>query len=165
MDTAGYALWTLEMGGWKPDATTAAVAEYLLLYNKDLDHWRGSSNRPPSEASCVHRQLSGRRACKPSARPSRRSGSTSALASPRLAGEDAGKDTEDRVFRLWALKRVGSGEGGASGGAGVDQDPARTAAGRRLDKLKSDAYATGTALVALHQAAGWRRATRSTSGA
>src|SRR6185437_14669028 len=52
VDTAGYALWTLEMGGWKPDKTTAAVVEYLLLHNKDLDHWRSAaSTRPPSEAS------------------------------------------------------------------------------------------------------------------
>src|SRR5262249_39571907 len=51
VDTAGYALMTLELGGWKADPTTEAVAEYLLLYNKDLDHWRSTSNRPPSEAS------------------------------------------------------------------------------------------------------------------
>jgi len=51
VDTAGYALWALEMGGWKPDGTTAAVAEYLLLHDKDLDHWKTTSQRPPSEAS------------------------------------------------------------------------------------------------------------------
>src|SRR5207302_7646882 len=51
VDMAGYALWTLELAGWKPDRTTAAVAEYFLLYNHDLEHWRVTSNRPPSEAS------------------------------------------------------------------------------------------------------------------
>ena len=35
--TAGYALWTLEMGGWKSDGTTDAVAEFLLTYQKELD--------------------------------------------------------------------------------------------------------------------------------
>src|SRR5262249_2474360 len=45
-DTAGYALWTLEMGGWEPDETTTAVVEYLLLFQKDRDHWRATSNRP-----------------------------------------------------------------------------------------------------------------------
>src|SRR5947209_9858137 len=39
-DTAGYALWTLELGGWKPDPTTAAVAAYLLVFPGDRDHWR-----------------------------------------------------------------------------------------------------------------------------
>jgi len=50
-DTAGYALLALELAGWKPDATTEAVAEYLLLRDKDHDHWRTSGNRPPSEVS------------------------------------------------------------------------------------------------------------------
>jgi len=48
VDTAGYALFTLELGGWKADDTTEAVVEYLLIHNKDLDHWRTTSNRPPS---------------------------------------------------------------------------------------------------------------------
>src|SRR5262249_51226523 len=34
-DTAGYGLLALEVGGWKPDAATAAVAEYLLLRDRD----------------------------------------------------------------------------------------------------------------------------------
>src|SRR5687767_13126129 len=49
--TAGYALWTLEMGGWKVDGTTEAVAEYLLKFQKDLDHWKPQTVRPPSEES------------------------------------------------------------------------------------------------------------------
>src|SRR5262249_10355272 len=43
VDTAGYALWTLEAGGWKPDETTEAVMEYFLLFNKELSHWRVSA--------------------------------------------------------------------------------------------------------------------------
>src|SRR5436305_833349 len=38
VDTAGYALWTLELGGWKPDKTTAAVAEYLLHRGDSSKH-------------------------------------------------------------------------------------------------------------------------------
>src|SRR5881398_1860053 len=49
--TAGYALWTLEMGGWKSDKTTDAVAEYLLKFQNDLDHWKPQTVRPPSEGS------------------------------------------------------------------------------------------------------------------
>src|SRR3954471_1667856 len=48
---AGYALLTLEIGGKKPDEVTDAVAEYLVKKDEARDHWRGSSNRPPSEAS------------------------------------------------------------------------------------------------------------------
>jgi len=49
--TAGYALWTLEMGGWKSDATTDAVSEYLLKFQNDLQHWKPQTIRPPSEES------------------------------------------------------------------------------------------------------------------
>src|SRR5262245_30733731 len=51
VDTAGYALLTLELGGRKPDDVTAAVVDYLIKYPKEKDHWRAVSNRPPSEAS------------------------------------------------------------------------------------------------------------------
>src|ERR1041384_1935003 len=49
--TAGYALWTLDLGEWKSDATTDAVAEYLLHWQKDIDHWKPQTSRPPSEES------------------------------------------------------------------------------------------------------------------
>src|SRR4051812_6406040 len=51
VDTAGYALLALELGGYEPDETTGAVVEYLLLREPERDHWRATSNRPPSEAS------------------------------------------------------------------------------------------------------------------
>src|SRR5262249_1029436 len=44
-DTAGQALFTLELAGHQADATTEAVVEYLLKYNSDLDHWRTRSYR------------------------------------------------------------------------------------------------------------------------
>src|SRR5262245_60858884 len=49
--TAGYALWALENGGCNADATSDAVVEYLLLWQKDLDHWKPQTIRPPSEGS------------------------------------------------------------------------------------------------------------------
>ena len=51
IDTAGYALWTLDLGGWKPDETTSAVVEYFLLRQSDREHFRPESVRPPSEQS------------------------------------------------------------------------------------------------------------------
>ena len=51
VDTAGYALWTLQAGKHKPDEVTAAVADYVLQTNADTDHWTHNSNRPPTEAS------------------------------------------------------------------------------------------------------------------
>lgn len=50
-DTAGFALWALASAAWPANATTAAVAEYLLVWQEDSPHWRPQSQRPPTEAS------------------------------------------------------------------------------------------------------------------
>jgi hypothetical protein len=154
-DTAGYALWTLETGGWKPDETTAAVAEYLLLRHKDLDHWRGTSNRPPSENSSFTTTYLALRGLQTfgTAEQKKRIDERIRVVRGWLEKTPAG-DTEDRVFRLWAMQR-----------AGCEADKVRAAAKELIDKqredggwaqrdyVKSDAYATGTALAALHHAA------------
>ncbi len=65
-DTAGYALWALENGGWKSDATTAAVTEYLLQWQRDLEHWKPQSRRPPTEQSlCTWRAHPARKSATP----------------------------------------------------------------------------------------------------
>ncbi len=107
-DTAGYALWTLELGGWKPNATTAAVAEYLLQYNKDLDHWRNISNRPPSEASPFTTSYLAVRGLQTFGTAEQKGRIEQRLSVVRgWLAKTPGKDTEDRVFRLWAMKRAG----------------------------------------------------------
>src|SRR5262249_16453571 len=65
------------------------------------------------------------------------------------------KDTEDRVFRLWALQAVDSPAKEVQASAQDLMKRQRADGGwAQLDTMKSDAYATGTALVALHEAAG-----------
>ena len=49
--TAGYALWTLEVGRYPADEIVHAVTHFLLASPSDSDHWQCSSNRPPSESS------------------------------------------------------------------------------------------------------------------
>jgi hypothetical protein len=156
VDTAGYALWTLELGGWKPDQTTAAVAEYLLLRNTDLDHWRGTSNRPPSEASRFTVNYLAVRALQTFGTAEQKKRIDERLGAVRgwLAKTPA-KDTEDRVFRLWALQRLGCESKAVRAAAKELIQTQRPDGGwAQIDTLQSDAYATGTALVALHQAAG-----------
>src|SRR5439155_22864107 len=105
--TAGYALWTLEMGDWRHDKTTSAVAEYVLLYHKDLDHWRTTSNRPPSEVSPFTTTYLAVRGLQTFGTAEQRARIDERVGAVRgwLAKAPA-RDTEDRVFRLWALKRV-----------------------------------------------------------
>jgi Squalene-hopene cyclase C-terminal domain len=154
-DTAGYALWTLELGGWRSDATTAAVTEYLLLFDKDQDHWRTTSHRPPSEVSAFTTSYFASRALLAFGTEGQKERIKRRLDRLRFWLEKtAAQDTEDRVFRLLAMKQ-----------ARCDATHIHTAAQELLrsqrpdggwgqtETLASDAYATGTALFALHQAA------------
>lgn len=156
VDTAGYALWALDVGGHKPDATTAAVAEYLLQRDKDQNHWRAVSNRPPSEKgpfTATYLALRGLHAYATAEQKDRVSARTEAAR--RWLRENQAKDTEDRVFRLRALQVAGA-EAKEVQAAGQELRLTQRADGgwSQIDDLASDAYATGSALVALHQAGG-----------
>jgi hypothetical protein len=163
-DTAGYALVALELGGWEADETTAAVARYLLLRNADLDHWRANSRRPPSEGSPFTTSYVALRGLAAFTTADQQTPFAKRREQVRqwLVRTPA-KDHEDRVFRLLGLKLAGAADtdieaaakdlkgsqrddgGWAQLDAAGDASPAAT---------RSDPYATGTALVALHQAGG-----------
>jgi hypothetical protein len=156
VDTAGYALFTLELGGHEPDETTAAVVEYLLRFPGERDYWRTVSNRPPSEASnfaTTYVALRGLRAWGEDGHKDR-------IAERREAArrwllKTPAKDTEDRVFRLLALKEAGAGDAAVRSAADELRKTQRYDGGwGQLDSMVSDAYATGSALVALHEAGG-----------
>jgi ketosteroid isomerase-like protein len=152
VDTAGYALLALESGGWKPDETTAAVAEYLLQRDASLGHWRASARRPPSEQSEFTATYLALRALDAFATPAQKERVDARRAAARewLLAAPA-RDTEDLVFRLWALHQLAAPEAATA--------TRELLAAQRDDggwsqaaSLESDAYATGSALVALHQA-------------
>jgi hypothetical protein len=156
VDTAGYALLALELGGWKADATTDAVVEYLLRRNKDQDHWRTTSHRPPSETSDFTPTYLAIRALRHWGKPAQAERTKKRI--EEVAGwlrKTPAKDTEDRVFRLWALDAAGVAEADLRKAA---EELARTqrkdGGWGQTDAMESDAYATGTALVALHEAGG-----------
>jgi hypothetical protein len=156
VDTAGYALMTLHAGGWKADDTTAAVVDYLLQRDKERDHWLPVSQRPPTEASHFTTTYVALHALKKYAPPEKSKDVEARIdkAQKWLIATKA-KDTEDRVFRLLALKLLGVDKKDVEA---ASQELAKTqrldGGWSQLDKLDSDAYATGTALVALHQAGG-----------
>jgi hypothetical protein len=156
VDTAGYALLALELGGWKADATTAAVAEYLLVRDQDVDHWRTTSNRPPSEASdftptyLAIRALGKWGTDRQKERIAKR---IDAVRAWLLKTEP--KDTEDRVFRLLALQQAHAPAVAVESAMRELIRAQRDDGGwAQTDALASDAYATGSALVALHEAGG-----------
>ena len=106
-DTAGYALLTLELGGYKADENTEAVVEYLMKTQADRDHWRTTSNRPPTEASSFTTTYLGLRALRFWATQDQREKAEMRIAAVReWVIKAKPKDTEDRVFRLLALKEA-----------------------------------------------------------
>jgi len=151
---AGYALWALDLAGHAPDATTAAVADFLL--GRDREGWRSASRRPPSEISPFTATFVALRGVNRFAGPDRQERLEERVAAARkwLLATPA-EDTEDRVFRLRGLKV-----------AGADPDTLRVAANDLLQAqdpdggwsqtadLPPDAYATATALVALLDSGG-----------
>ena len=154
VDTAGYALVTLELGGWQADETTAAVTEYLLLYQKDSPHWRTNSQRPPSEASPFTTSYVGLRGLTAfgTAEQNERIAERREKLKEWVLKEQA-KDTEDRVFRLRALHALGADKSDIAAASKELADTQQEGGGfRQIDSLEPDAYATGTALAALHQA-------------
>jgi hypothetical protein len=156
VDTAGAALLTLELAGHTPDDTTAAVAEYLLLTQPDRDHWQTSSNRPPTEASDFTATYLALRGLRVWASATQKERAAKRLATARRwLVQSTAKDTEDRVFRLFGLAESGADgkEVGAAAWALLKTQRPDGGWGQ-LDRPGSDPYATGSALVALHQAGG-----------
>jgi hypothetical protein len=155
-DTAGYALWALDNGGWKPDATTTAVTEYLLQWQRDLGHWKPQSRRPPTEQSLFTSSYVALRGLRTFGTPEQRE-RTDRRTEQVLAWlvKTPAEDHEDRVFRLRALHAAGAPEAEIRGAAKKLLGSQRADGGwAQLDDMTSDAYATATALVALHQAGG-----------
>lgn len=156
VDTAGYALFTLELAGHKPDENTAAVVEFLLITQADRDHWRTSSNRPPTEASdftATYLAVRGLRFWGPAANADKQKIAKRIETARSWIVKTPPKDTEDRVFRLLALKEVDADAKEIAAAAWELQRTQRADGGwAQLENGFSDAYATGTALVALHLA-------------
>jgi hypothetical protein len=156
--TAAYALFTLELAGHEPDETTAAVAEYLLKNQADRDHWRTGSNRPPTETSDFTTTYLALRALRVWGSAAKLDAAKVARRLERARGwlvKTPAKDTEDRVFRLLGLKEVGADAKEVSSVAWELVRTQRPDGGwSQLDGGTSDAYATGSALVALHESGG-----------
>jgi hypothetical protein len=156
VDTAGYALWALDNGGWKPDATTSAVAEYLLQFQSDRDYWRPQSRRPPTEQSYFTSSFLALRGLKVYGTAEQKERIDARFAKVRqwLVSTSA-VDTEDRVFRLRALRLAGATEDDIRRAVQDLAETQREDGGwGQLADLSSDAYATGSALVTLQEAEG-----------
>lgn len=151
--TAGYALWSLDAGGWKSDDTTAAVTEFLTGYQKESIHWKNTGNRPPSSGgdfTNTYVALRGLAAFGTESQKSEIDARTESVIKWLLT--ESPRDTEDRVFRLRAFTHIDADKGTVQKAIAELVEGQRNNGGwaQRAD-MKSDAYATGTVLVALRR--------------
>lgn len=151
-DTAVYALLALDVGKHAPDDATEAVVEYLLMRDAQRGYWRTTHyDRRPTEGSdfaTTALALRGLQAFGTERQQERVAKRTEdALAWLRKTEP---KDTEDRVFRLWAFHYAGGSDEEIKEAADALQATQRNDGGwAQTAELESDAYATGTALAAL----------------
>jgi squalene cyclase len=156
VDTVGYALWALDIGQHAPDDKSAAMVEYLLNYQQDLGTWKITVDRPPAEASNFTTNYVALRGLHRYGNAKQQEAiATRATAVKQWLESANAVDTEDQVFRLrlaHELKLPAETMDRYVRKLLSEQD----ADGGWLQKrgLKPDAYATGSALVALHEAGG-----------
>ena len=153
---AGYALWMLRVAGWKPEEITGVVSGYLV-HDEKADHWRSTGNRPPTEFSpftATYVALEGLAGYGTEEQRDR-------IIERRRKVRDwlvrtKAKETEERVFRLLALKELKAVEESARADEELIDTQRRDGGWAQLpgEDQESDPYATGSALFALRRGGG-----------
>ncbi len=156
VDTVGYALWALDIGQHAPDGVTEDMTWYLLNYQKDLGHWKTTVHRPPTEASDFSTNYVAIRALNRYGTPEQRKEIAARTAAVKQwLASAVTADTEDQVFRLRLAHELKIAPQKTNAFVekliGEQRDDGGWA---QKPEMKSDAYATGSVLVALHKSGG-----------
>lgn len=151
VDTAGYALWTLEVGDYPADPIVDAVTHFLLASPGDSNYWQCSSNRPPSESSDFTTTYLAIRALKYYSNKNQQTAAQKRYKSTLkwlLAATP--KTTEDKVFHLRSLDYLNA-PAESMKHFSADLLGAQQVDGgwSQLNGMESDPYATATVLVGL----------------
>jgi hypothetical protein len=156
VDTVGYALWALDIGQHAPDDKTEAMVEYVLNYQKDLGTWKITVDRPPAEASNFTTNYVALRGLNRYGNAKQRQAiATRATAVKQWLESANAADTEDQVFRLRLAHelKLSSDKVDRFVQRLLSEQDADGGWGQRRG-MRPDAYATGSVLVALHEAGG-----------
>ena len=150
--TPGYGLWGLDVAGHKPDELTEAMVGYLLNYQQNIGHWLVGLDRRPAEASHLTTNYLAIRAVnrfgvahQKDRIAARRKAVKKWLATAEI------RDTEDEVFRLRLADELDVDAADLQPLVEQLASKQRDDGGwAQTEELTSDAYATGSVLVALH---------------
>ena len=149
--TAGYALWTLDEGGWPTDEVTDAVSHYLLETQSDIKHWRHRGSRPPTSGSDFTATYVALRALNHFGTDDQQEpiAERRKLVAEWLTSTQP-IETEDFVFRLSSLQYVDCESKETDDAAAALLKLQRDDGGwGQTAEMGSDAYSTGTSLTAL----------------
>ncbi len=158
---SAYALFTLESANHKPDETTAALVEYLLIKQKADGSWPALANRPPTEGSIFTNNANALRALMVYG-PDQDAKDADELRTRIDTAFAKGRDwllknkpqtTEDKVFRLRGLVSAGAEREAIDAARDLLlKEQGKDGSWAQLPDREGDAYATGSALMALRQA-------------
>jgi ankyrin repeat protein len=151
-----YRLIAADAAGVRPNLSTAVTARVLTARQNRGGDWPSHRQRPPSSYSNFTFTALGVRAIQLYAHPAQKADVAAHVALARRWFESHQPvDTEERTYRLLGLKWSG-GNRESLAAAARDLGTTQEADGgwASLDGRSSDAYSTGQALVALHDAGG-----------
>ena len=149
--TAGYALWALDKGDYKPDEITAAVTGFLAKYQEKKVYWFQNSRRHPSAGSPFANTFVALRALAKFNTDEQAKSSQARIKKVRewLIKEQP-KNSEDRAFRIRALKIADAPQKELQNAIDDLLKHQQSDGGwAQTAEMETDAYATSTALVAL----------------
>ena len=153
--TVGYGLMALAAEGRALDKTTAAMTHWLLASQMPDGSWLGNGvDRPPMESSTLSHTAIGARGLMLYPIPARQAQIDRAMARTRdwLASADA-RNAEDRAMRLLGLAWTKASPSTMKAAmTEIVGQQAASGGWSQLPQLDADAYATGLALFALHEA-------------
>ena len=157
--TAGYALLVLGENRWPCDDTIEALVQYLTRHQAADGSWWIVPHRHPMEQSMFTATALSLRGLQLYALTDKATLSTRKEVQARIDRARQWLDAtpaqthEDKVFRLWGLKWSGMAAARRSElGTLLLKEQRADGGWAQLNDMDSDAYATGQALVVLHQA-------------
>lgn len=157
---AAYALYALEGARHPADQTTAALIRYLLVRQRPDGAWPALAKRPPLEGSLFTNAALALRALRKYG-PGKEAKDAPELRAQVEAAFRKGRDwlldnepvtTEDKVFHLRALVAAGASTKEITAARDrLLKEQRQDGSWSQMPDRDGDAYATGTAVLALHE--------------